>query len=116
MGNTVIIKRTLKELGVTPSLKGYYYHLVDAIDAVIDDRNRLVNICKVLYVDIALKYQSTYAAVERGIRDAILKSYTYAPLEDIERVFGNILPPTRDVPTNKQYIATVADYIRDNLL
>ena len=115
MSNILIIKRTLKEIGVSPSVKGYYY-LVEAIDAVIDDRDKLTSICKGLYADIAIRYQTKYSAVERCIRDAITNSYTHAPLKDIERVFGNTLMPGRDVPTNKQYIATVADYIRDNLL
>ena len=115
MGNITIIKRTLKEIGVSPSLKGYYY-LVEAVDAVISDSNKLTNICKGLYADIARTYQTNYSAVERCIRDAIVNSYTHAPLDNIERVFGNTLLPGRDVPTNKQYIATVADYISDNLL
>lgn len=115
MSNILIIKRTLKELGVSPSLKGYYY-LVDAVEATIVDRSKLTSICKGLYTDIAVNHQTKYSAVERCIRDAIVNSYTHAPLANIERVFCNTLLPGRDVPTNKQYIATVADYIRDNLL
>ena len=107
-----VIKRTLKELGVKPGVNGYKY-LVEAIVAVHDDESRLRGLVKGLYTDIAHKYNVSATSVERAIRCSIEVSYTQAPLEAVANVFGNTLPPYKDKPANKQYIATVADYVRD---
>lgn len=109
-----IIKRTLKDLGVPPSMSGYGY-LVDTVSEVIDDHTKLRGINYGLYVDLAKRNGVTPKAVERAIRHAIEVSYTTAPLNVVNNIFGNVVSPDKDKPTNKQYIATLADYVRDAL-
>ena len=106
-----LIRRTLLELSVSPSRKGYSY-IVEAISAVVQDPSRLNSVCKGLYTDIARNHGVNSAAVERCIRIAVTASYTDMPLHMVDKVFGNTITPHRDMPTSKQYIAAVANYVR----
>lgn len=114
MNKELVIKSTLKELGVTPGMLGYRY-IVDAISSIVDDQDKLRNILKGLFADIARKHNTTVSRVERAIRHSIEVSYVQAPLAVIDNIFGNTVPISRDKPTSKQYLATVSDYVRDVL-
>lgn len=63
------ITQKLLELGIKPSLKGFYY-LVDAIEICADDRNAMIGD---VYKQIAESNMSTYSRVERSVRHAITK-------------------------------------------
>lgn len=108
------IKQTLITLGVRAASLGYVY-LVDAVSAIVDNPHAIRGICKGVYADIANKYNVKYASVERCIRYAIEESYTTAPLEVIERIFGNSVPFNKTRPTARHYIAAVADHVRSEI-
>lgn len=110
----LLVKSTLKALGMRPTMHGYMY-LVDVISAVVDDPHVLDGINKGMFSIIALRHNTNAKCVERCIRHAIADSYTSAPLDLIEDIFGNSVPPHKDKPTAKHYIAAVADYVRDQL-
>ena len=63
------ITSIIHEIGVPAHIKGYMY-LREAISMVYNDIELLGSITKVLYPDIAKKYNTT-ASVERAIRHAI---------------------------------------------
>ena len=112
MGRNIRIKETLKELGVSPNLCGYYY-LEEAISLTIDDP-ALVHgqVTKVLYPCIAKKFKTTTSRVERAIRHAIGVSGQRGNVELIEKIFSYSTDYNRGKATNSEYIATVADYLR----
>lgn len=106
------VKRTLKSLGANPAFAGYTY-LVEAITIAIDKPEATRHIVNDIYSGIAERHNSPIYNVERCIRYSIETSYAAAPLKVINEVFGNTVSISKRRPTNKQYIATVADYLRD---
>lgn len=109
-----LIKRTLKDLAVRPALKGYPM-LVDAISICVDDVECLDKVTTRLYVQVAKLHGSTMQRAERNMRSAVMISYSSAPADVLKEMIGNIVPYHKDVPTLKNYIAAVAEYVRDEL-
>jgi two-component system response regulator (stage 0 sporulation protein A) len=107
----ITISKYLKELGVPASLLGYEY-LQEAIELVISDKSYIKAICTRLYSTIAKKHDRTIGSVERGIRRAKEISMVRGNWELINKMFGYSIDADKGVPTNKEYIATIADYIK----
>src|SRR5690606_33051394 len=64
------ITAIIKEIGVPAHIKGYVY-LREAIQMVYYDIELLSSVTKILYPDIAQKFNTTPSRVERAIRHAI---------------------------------------------
>lgn len=108
------ITNTLKELGVSPMLKGYAY-LREAIGLVMDNPDLLNrSITKILYPTIAKTYKTTTPRVERGIRFAIERAYDRANISFMKEVFNYTISSYKGKATNGEFIATVADYLMLN--
>lgn len=106
-----MISKLMLELGIPAHLKGYQY-LRTAISMCVEDMELIGSVTKLLYPDLAKKYMTTDQKIERAIRNAIEVSWERGNGELFERLFGynNIYGHSR--PTNSEYIASVADYIR----
>lgn len=96
----------LRELNIAVHRHGYT-QLTVAIPYYAHDRTQ--GLCKELYPFIAahLGY-SNWHAVERSIRDVILVAWEHRDPDTWEKYF----PDTRKAPTNKVFIATLADRLR----
>ena len=105
-----IITKYLKELGVPANLNGYLY-LRYAIELMIEDVSYINKITKRLYPDIAKQFNATAGSVERCIRVAIEASWYRGNKEAQNKVFGYSAAMKKCVPTNSEFIATIADYI-----
>ena len=66
-----------------------------------------------LYPHVAMKHDTTPSRVERAIRHAIMTSWMEMPEDIIESVFGNSTSLDRGNPTNRHYIAAVAEIIAE---
>ena len=108
--NKEIITKVIKELGMPANLTGYHY-IRDAIAMVIDDKDKICSVTKVIYPDVAKLHNTTSSKVERGIRHAIERGWRMANEELIRKIFGFSFSPEKGKPTNSEFIATVADYI-----
>ncbi len=99
------------ELGIPAHLRGYQF-LRSAVEMCVEDMELVGSVTKLLYPDLAKMYQTTDTKIERAIRNAIEVSWDRGNSELFEELFGysNTLEYTR--PTNSEYIAVVADYIR----
>ncbi len=99
------------ELGIPAHLRGYQY-LRSAVEMCVEDMELVGSVTKLLYPDLAKMYQTTDTKIERAIRNAIEVSWDRGNSDLFEELFGytNTLEYTR--PTNSEYIAVVADYIR----
>ena len=64
------ITSIIKEIGVPAHIKGYAY-LREAIQMVYHDIELLSSVTKILYPEIAKKFNTTASRVERAIRHAI---------------------------------------------
>ncbi|MGG0873608.1 sporulation transcription factor Spo0A [Brevibacillus laterosporus] len=105
------ITSIIHEIGVPAHIKGYLY-LREAITMVYNDVELLGSITKVLYPDIAKKFNTTASRVERAIRHAIEVAWSRGNLDSISSLFGYTVSNTKAKPTNSEFIATVADKLR----
>ncbi|MDG5788679.1 sporulation transcription factor Spo0A [Evansella sp. AB-P1] len=105
------ITSIIHEIGVPAHIKGYMY-LREAITMVYNDIELLGSITKVLYPDIAKKFNTTASRVERAIRHAIEVAWSRGNIESISKMFGYTVSVSKAKPTNSEFIAMVADKLR----
>ncbi|SER15696.1 two-component system, response regulator, stage 0 sporulation protein A [Gracilibacillus ureilyticus] len=105
------ITNIIHEIGVPAHIKGYMY-LREAITMVYNDIELLGSITKVLYPDIASKFNTTASRVERAIRHAIEVAWSRGNIDSISSLFGYTVSVSKAKPTNSEFIAMVADRLR----
>lgn len=105
------ITNIIHEIGVPAHIKGYMY-LREAITMVYNDIDLLGSITKVLYPDIAKKFNTTASRVERAIRHAIEVAWSRGNIDSISALFGYTINISKAKPTNSEFIAMVADRLR----
>ncbi|WP_153732909.1 sporulation transcription factor Spo0A [Sporosarcina obsidiansis] len=105
------ITSMIKEIGVPAHIKGYAF-LREAIQMVYTDVELLGSVTKILYPDIAKKYNTTPSRVERAIRHAIEVAWNRGNYDLISKTFGYTVHHLKSKPTNSEFIAMIADKIR----
>lgn len=105
------VTNILREIGISAHLKGYLY-LREAIMMVYKDIELLGAITKVLYPNIAEKYETTASRVERAIRHAIETAWDEESRHGDSTLFGPFIKGKNFKPTNAQCIATISDKLR----
>ncbi|MFD2133487.1 sporulation transcription factor Spo0A [Pseudogracilibacillus auburnensis] len=105
------ITSIMHEIGVPAHIKGYLY-IREAITMVYHDIELLGSITKILYPDIAKKYNTTASRVERAIRHAIEVAWNRGNIDSITELFGYTVSISKAKPTNSEFIAMVADRLR----
>ena len=86
-------------------LLGYKY-LRSAVKMALEDPSSVNLITKIMYPKIAREYFTTPSRVERSIRTAISSIDIDNPLKGTMFICSS-----REYPTNKEFIAGVAEYI-----
>lgn len=105
------VTNMIHEIGVPAHIKGYQY-LRDAIMMCVNDMELLNSITKVLYPEIAKKYETTPSRVERALRHAIEVAWSRGKMDTIYALFGYTINHGKGKPTNSEFIALIADKIR----
>lgn len=105
------ISRFMLELGIPAHLRGYQF-LRSAVLMCVQDMELVGSVTKLLYPDLARMYGTTPQKIERAIRNAIEVSWERGNSDIFEELFGYRNTSEYSRPTNSEYIATVADYIR----
>lgn len=105
------ISGVIHEIGVPAHIKGYLY-LREAITMVYYNLELLGSITKILYPEIAKKYNTTPSRVERAIRHAIEVAWNRGNIDSINKMFSNTVNSSKAKPTNSEFIAMVADKLR----
>lgn len=105
------VTNVIHEIGVPAHIKGYQY-LRDAILLCVNDMELLNSITKVLYPEIAKKYETTPSRVERALRHAIEVAWSRGKMDTIYALFGYTINHGKGKPTNSEFIALIADKIR----
>lgn len=105
------ITNMMHDIGVPAHIKGYLY-LREAITMVYHDIELLGSITKILYPDIAKKFNTTASRVERAIRHAIEVAWNRGNIDSITDLFGYTVNVSKAKPTNSEFIAMVADKLR----
>ena len=78
-------------------------------------RCNINNITFGLYPQIAAKFDTTASRVERGIRPLIEVTWTRADMDILCGYFGNTVSPDRGKPTNSEFIARIANVVRQRM-
>ena len=105
------VTRIIHDIGIPAHIKGYQY-LRDAIIMAITDNDIINSITKILYPDIAKRYQTTASRVERAIRHAIEVAWNRGNTETLNDMFGYTISNGKGKPTNSEFIALISDKLR----
>lgn len=105
------VAAALKRTGVAPKLCGYRY-LCRAVELVLEHPDWMDRMTEKLYPTIAEEYGSTSQRVERSMRYAVENAFDCGDLREIERVFGYTVDKEKGKPSNREYIARMADSLR----
>lgn len=111
--NEMIVSDVLKELRVSPALKGYHYSR-HAICLILENDGS--DTLTKLYNRVADEFNSTCSKVERCIRNAVDKMMLSGNDDSIIKIFGSCASVNDGRLTNSQFIYGVIDYIRTYLL
>lgn len=111
----ISITRILHQLGIPSHIKGYQY-IREAISLVYNNPSLIGGITKELYPEIGHKYNTSVSRVERAIRHAIEVSWNRGDWSLMEDIFGHSVDIDKAKPTNSEFIVTIADKLRLEML
>lgn len=103
-----MVEVTLRRLKISGTLRGYRY-LTVAIAETVYDPDRVLSITKDLYPELARKFRTAPACIERNMRHAIGKAWENGGKEALEELTRLPFP---DRPSNGTYIDAVAFALR----
>ncbi len=103
-----VVTEIIHEIGVPAHIKGYQY-LREAIILTINDMDVINAVTKVLYPEVAKKFNTTPSRVERAIRHAIEVAWDRGDVETLQKFFGYTVSGIKGKPTNSEFIAMIAD-------
>jgi two-component system response regulator (stage 0 sporulation protein A) len=106
----IALRKTLDQIGVKHSLKGYGY-IISAVEKCLENRSKLINIIKGLYTEIAEENSDTVWRVERSILHAIEVTWTNGNTNAINKIFGYTVSVEKGKPTNSEFIALITDFV-----
>ena len=102
------VTEIIHEIGVPAHIKGYQY-LREAIILTIRDMDIINAVTKVLYPEVAKRFDTTPSRVERAIRHAIEVAWDRGDIEVLQKYFGYTVSNIKGKPTNSEFIAMIAD-------
>lgn len=103
------IEKTIRLLGLNSSYKGYNF-LIFAVKLTIEKPEILTYICKGLYLEIAMYYNTTITCAERNIRTAKEVIWMNGNKNLLQYIFGNNYNYT--IPSNAVFIDLLAYYVK----
>ena len=103
-----VVTEVIHEIGVPAHIKGYKY-LREAIILTVKDMEVINAVTKILYPEVAKKFNTTPSRVERAIRHAIEVAWDRGDLEVLQKFFGYTVSNIKGKPTNSEFIAMIAD-------
>lgn len=105
------VTRLIRELGIPAHIKGYQF-LRDAILMANQDIDMISSISKLIYPDIAKRYNTTATRVESAIRHAIEVAWERGEGNAFKRIFGYDVAASLKRPSNTEFIATILDTMK----
>lgn len=105
------VTKIILELGIPAHIKGFSY-LREAIIIIVEADKATVSMTKILYPAIADIFDTTATRAERAIRHAIGVAWNRGDSQMRQKFFGVTIAEFSWHPTNSEFIATIADYIK----
>ena len=112
-GMTMKIDDILKDLGIPQHLRARDY-LKMALLLRAGEQVKKCEGVERLYAAVAETCETSQKAVDRGIRYAIDKGYDLAGEEVYKRYFGNAAAGKSRRVTNKQFIETITELVKED--
>ena len=106
-----ILRQILLELGAPDHLLGHPY-VIQAVLLVIHDQMYINNITFGLYPQLAARFDTTAARVERAIRHLVEVTWSRGDMDVLMRYFGNTVRAEKGKPTNGEFIARLANVVK----
>lgn len=103
------IETTIRLLGLNNSYKEYNF-LIYAVKLTIENPEILTYICKGLYFEIAIHYNTTITCAERNIRTAKEVIWMNGNKKLLQYIFGNSYEYS--IPSNAVFIDLLAYYVK----
>ena len=107
-------RKILLELGAPDHLAGHPYAVL-AIVKVVENRKSPLNLSLELYPKLAEHFETSAARVERAIRHLVEVTWMRGDAAVRERYFGNTVNAEKGKPTNAEFIARIANVVRQRL-
>lgn len=104
------ITREIQRIGMSTGIKGFRY--VRHAIYLMTETEGYKSMMKEIYPEVARKFGTTPACVERDIRHAIEGAWTHGSMKRIDEVFGFSVDADKGKPTNSAFIITIAERIR----
>ena len=104
------VSKLMIDMGIPVHLRGYLY-VRTAVLMAVEDMKVVGSVTKLLYPEIARRYNTTDGKVERAIRNAIEISWERGNRRTFESMFGYCMESGQGRPTNSEYIAAIADAV-----
>ena len=101
----------IHEIGVPAHIKGYQY-LREAIIMTVENMDVINAVTKILYPEVAKRFNTTASRVERAIRHAIEVAWDRGDLETLQKYFGYTVSNAKGKPTNSEFIAMIDDRLQ----
>ena len=111
---TVEIENLLQNIGFPVNLNVYSY-LAYALFLTSSDETILKSVSKNLYPQIAEKFNTNSACVERSIRHTISRTLLHGNLELQQKLFRYTISPEKGKPTNTEFLSLLSRKLRNNL-
>lgn len=102
----------LKRTGIPAHLDGYRY-LQDAVQYILERGGQTSGMTKDVYPAVARMHSTIPARVERSMRHAIEVAWNRADISELNRLFGATIHHRRGKPTNGEFVALLADHLRN---
>jgi len=109
-----LIRQVLLELGAPENLLGHPY-MVEAILLAVEDRAYINNVTFGLYPQVAAKFDTTAGRVERAMRHLVEVTFNRGDWKVLRKYFGNTISPDKGKPTNSEFVARVANIVKQEL-
>ncbi len=105
----------IHNLGHSSGVLGYDYVIEGVCIVASNKSDTKLEMTKDVYPEIARKFNTSPAAVERAIRSAIDKSWLLGNVDLINDIFGYSVDANKGRPSNAPYINTIAERIKTEL-
>ncbi len=109
-----VVREVLLELGAPDHLSGHPY-MVEALLMCLEDRMYINNITFGLYPQVAAKFDTTAARVERAMRHLIEVTWDRGDMDVLTQYFGNTISMHKGKPTNGEFIARITNVVKQQL-
>ena len=105
-----VVKLALIRIGIRCDLVGFGY-LCTAVEYVINDPEKMKNLCKGLYREVAKANRvEKVGNIERSIRHAIDNTYVSKSFTELNKMFKTMLYTIDDKPTAGELIRLVSEW------